>query len=117
LKQVRHYYANPVALAAARAGTRLPDGIGDPHRGLHGEARRPPRLAKGPDGIYIPNQLAVLFGDGARRGLGRDIPEILRNEDWNYAAFTPQGQPRPRSTTPSASRATSRRTTSTTPSR
>jgi len=28
-------------------------------------------------------------------GWGKDIPEILRNEDWNYAVFTPEKKPRP----------------------
>jgi len=29
-------------------------------------------------------------------GWGQDIREILRNGDWNYAAFLPDGAPRPR---------------------
>jgi hypothetical protein len=28
-------------------------------------------------------------------GWGKDIPEMLRNEDWNYAAFQTTKQPRP----------------------
>ena len=28
-------------------------------------------------------------------GWGRDIPEMLRNDDWNYAAFTPEKKMRP----------------------
>jgi hypothetical protein len=28
-------------------------------------------------------------------GWGKDIPEMLRNGDWNYAQFTPDKQPRP----------------------
>ena len=28
------------------------------------------------------------MGRGA--GWGQEIPEILRNEDWNYAVFTPE---------------------------
>jgi hypothetical protein len=28
-------------------------------------------------------------------GWGKEIPEMLRNEDWNYAVFTTAGQPRP----------------------
>jgi len=27
-------------------------------------------------------------------GWGRDIPDMLRNEDWNYAAFAPDKQMR-----------------------
>ena len=28
-------------------------------------------------------------------GWGKDIPEMLRNEDWNYAVFTTDKQHRP----------------------
>lgn len=96
LKQVRHYYANPTAVAAAKAGARLPDGsvILTEVSSVKLDDRLD--LAKGPDGIYIPNQLLFYSVMARGAGWGRDIPEILRNEDWNYAAFTPQGQPRPR---------------------
>jgi hypothetical protein len=32
---------------------------------------------------------------GARRGWGSNIPNMLRNEDWNYAIFTTAKQHRP----------------------
>lgn len=96
LKQVRHYYANAVALEAARVGKRLPDGaiILTEVSSVKLDDRLD--LAKGPDGIYIPSQLVFYSVMARGAGWGRDIPEILRNEDWNYAAFTPQGQLRPR---------------------
>ena len=37
--------------------------------------------------------MAVLHRDGA--GWGKDIPDMLRIEDWNYAAFTTAMQHRP----------------------
>jgi len=96
LKQVRHYYANPIALAAAKGGGRLPDGsvILTEVSSVKLDDRLD--LAKGPDGIYVPNQLLFYSVMSRGAGWGKDIPEILRNEDWNYAAFTPQGQLRPR---------------------
>ena len=96
LKQVRHYYANAVALEAARAGKPLPDGsmILTEVSSVKLDDRLD--LAKGPDGIYIPNQLVFYSVMQRGAGWGREIPEILRNQDWNYAAFTPQGQLRPR---------------------
>jgi cytochrome c553 len=96
LKQVRHYYANPIALAAARAGARLPDGAVILTEVSSVKLDDRLELAKGPDGIYIPNQLVFYSVMARGAGWGKDIPEILRNEDWNYAAFTPQGQLRPR---------------------
>ena len=96
LKQVRHYFANPVALEAARAGKRLPDGavLLSEVYSVKLDDRLDP--AKGPDGIFVPNQLLFYSVMARGPGWGRDIPEILRNEDWNYAAFAPSGEARPR---------------------
>jgi hypothetical protein len=32
---------------------------------------------------------------GRAAGWGKDIPELLRNEDWNYAVYTPEKMVRP----------------------
>jgi cytochrome c553 len=96
LKQVRHYYANPVALEAARAGKALPDGAILLSEVYSVKLDERLDLAKGPDGIYVPNQLLFYSVSARGAGWGRDLPEILRNEDWNYAAFARDGQPRPR---------------------
>ena len=96
LKQVRHYYANPAALAAAKAGARLPDGSIILSEVYSVKLDDRLDLAKGPDGIYVANQLLFYSVMARGAGWGDDIPEILRNEEWNYAAFTPDGQPRPR---------------------
>lgn len=96
IKQVRHYYANPVAIEAARAGKPLPDGsilLAEVYSAKLDERLEP---AKGPDGIFIPNQLVFYSVMQRGAGWGREIPTILRNEDWNYAAFAPDGKLRPR---------------------
>ena len=95
LKQVRVYYANPIALRAAKAGTRLPDGSVILSEVSTVKLDDRLDLAKDANGIYVPNQL--LFYSVMARGerWGRDIPGMLRNEDWNYAAFNPNGQSRP----------------------
>jgi cytochrome c553 len=95
LKQVRHYYANPVALQAARTGKRLPDGailLTEVYSAKLDSTLEP---AKGSDGLYVPSQLLFYSVMARGSGWGKDIPDILRNEDWNYAAFTPARQPRP----------------------
>jgi len=96
LKQVRHYYANPVALQAARSGKRLPDGAILLSEVYSVKLDAMLDLAKGSDGIFVPNTLLFYSVSARGAGWGRDIPGMLRNEDWNYAAFTPAGQPRPR---------------------
>jgi cytochrome c553 len=96
LKQVRHYYANPVALEAAKAGRKLPDGAILLAEVYTVKLDDKLDLAKGPDGIYVPNQLVFYSIMQRGAGWGKDVPEILRNEDWNYAAYAPDGKLRAR---------------------
>jgi cytochrome c553 len=95
LKQVRHYYANPVAVRAVKNGTKMPAGAVILTEVYTVKLDDRLDLAKGSDGIYVPNQL--LYYSVMERGeqWGKDLPLILRNEDWNYAAFLPSGNPRP----------------------
>ena len=93
--QLRHYYANPAALQAARSGARLPDGailLTEVY-----SVKLDPKLepVKGSDGLYVPNQLLFYSVMARGPGWGKDIPDMLRNEDWNYGAFTSAGLPRP----------------------
>ena len=94
-RQVRYYFANDVALQAAKAGKSLPDGsvlLAEVYSAKL-DAEKKPIL--GADGFFVPDQL-VAYGAMARdAGWGKDIPEMLRNENWNYAAFTAAKQPLP----------------------
>ncbi len=42
----------------------------------------------GTDGFYDPDQLLRYTAMEREVGWGDDIPELLRNENWNYAIFT-----------------------------
>jgi hypothetical protein len=44
---------------------------------------------KGADGNLVPDKLAFIAAMARHAGWGKDIPEILRNGDWNYAALNP----------------------------
>lgn len=87
-RQVRRYYANAVAARAAREGRRLPDGS------LLLIEVYAPKLGRdledmiGPDGTYVPGTLLQYRVMARGPGWGKDMPPILRNEDWNYAVFT-----------------------------
>src|SRR6266702_1633368 len=86
-KQVRYYYANKTAVAAAKAGKPLPDGSV-----LFAEvyAAKP-----GADGNFAAEKLVAYTAMAREAGWGKDIPEMLRNENWNYAVFTTDKQHRP----------------------
>ena len=43
----------------------------------------------GEDGHYRRAELAFYTAMGTGEGWGDEIPEILRNGDWNYAVFAP----------------------------
>ena len=87
--QVRYLYANDVALAAARDGKPLPDGsflVLEVYTPKLDDQKKPVR---GADGNLVPDKLSFITAMARQAGWGKDIPEILRNSDWNYAAFNP----------------------------
>jgi cytochrome c553 len=94
-RQVRHYFANPAAVQAAREGRPLPDGsvlFAEVHSARLDADKKP---VTGADGFYEPDQLLFYTAMARDAGWGRDFPAMLRNEDWNYAVFTLAKQPRP----------------------
>ena len=94
-KQVRYYYANKAAVAAARAGKSLPDGsvlFAEVYAAKLGADGKP---VVGTDGFFVADKLVVYTAMARDAGWGKDIPEMLRNENWNYAIFTTDKQHRP----------------------
>jgi cytochrome c553 len=94
-RQVRYYYANDVALKAARAGQPLPDGsvlFAEVYSARLDMDKKP---LSGGDGFFVADQLLFYTAMARNAGWGKDIPEMLRNEDWNYAIFTTAREHRP----------------------
>ncbi|MFL6663757.1 MAG: cytochrome P460 family protein [Rhizobacter sp.] len=94
-RQVRTYWANPVALKAAREGRALPNGsvlFAEVYSAQLDADKKP---VTGADGFFVPDQLVSYTAMARDAGWGRDIPEMLRNEEWNYAVFTAAKQLRP----------------------
>jgi cytochrome c553 len=94
-KQVRIYYANPAALEAAKAGRPLPDGSVLFTEVYSAKLDADKNPVKGADGFYERDQLVLYTAMARDAGWGDDIPEMLRNENWNYAIFTKDKQHRP----------------------
>jgi cytochrome c553 len=94
-RQVRYFYANTVAVAAARAGKPLPDGsvlFAEVYAAKLDTDNKP---VAGPDGFYVADKLLAYTAMASGEGWGDDLPDMLRNADWNYAVFTADKQQRP----------------------
>jgi len=95
MRQVRYYFANKAAAQAAKAGRELPDGsvlFAEVYSAKLGADKKP---VTGPDGFYVPEKLLFYTAMARGAGWGKDIPEMLRNSDWNYAVFTTDKKHRP----------------------
>ena len=94
-RQVRYYYANKAAVAAAKAGKPLPDGsylLAEVYAAKLDADQKP---VMGGDGHFVADKLVVYTAMARDAGWGKDIPEMLRNENWNYAIFTTDKKHRP----------------------
>jgi len=95
INQVRYLYANPVALRAAREGKPLPDGsvlVLEQFAAKLGADRKP---VVGANGFYEPDRFVAYAVMARGPGWGKDIPEMLRNDEWNYAVFNADNKMRP----------------------
>jgi cytochrome c553 len=93
--QVRYYYANKAAAQAAKDGKGLPDGsmlFVEVYAAKLDADKKP---ITGGDGFYAADKLLFYTAMASGAGWGKDIPEMLRNADWNYAVFTTDKQHRP----------------------
>jgi len=87
-------YVNSVGLAAAKAGKPLPDGsaILVVNYAAKLDGNKKPALEK--DGSWAVDKVMSYAGMESRAGWGKDIPELLRNTNWNYGVFGPDKAPR-----------------------
>lgn len=90
-KQVRDLYINPVG-ARTTAGQMFPNQtvmVMELYKAkMDGEA-----LANGPDGKLLKGELAKIFVMAKGEGWGQEVPDNLKNGNWVYSAFGPDGKP------------------------
>ena len=86
-KQVRKYYANAVAVAAARDGVPFPAGSVFLVEVYAAKLDADGKPVVGDDGFYEIEKLNAYTGMEKQAGWGNDFPDLLRNGDWNYALF------------------------------
>ena len=94
-KQVRHYFANAAAMQAAREGRPLPDGSVLLAEVYSAKVDADGKPLLGDDGFFVGDKLVGYTAMSRDTGWGNDIPDMLRNENWNYALFTADKQHRP----------------------
>jgi len=85
--QVKYYYANDKAASAAKAGKPLPDGSAifiEVYAAKRGADKKP---VTGPDGNLTTEKLLAYTAMAREAGWGNEVPEMIRNENWNYAVF------------------------------
>lgn len=91
-QQVRVFYANPEAVTAARAGQPVPDGavlVMEDRKAKVDAAGNPERDATG---RFVPtDEIVGVSVQEKRRGWGEAYAPNVRNGDWEYAAFDPNG--------------------------
>lgn len=88
-EQIAELYANDVALESAQDGPPLDHGsilVMEIYKAKLGEDGQP---VTGDDGRRIKDSLSVIAVMQKEEGWGAQYPPELRNDDWQYAFFTP----------------------------
>jgi cytochrome c553 len=93
-RQVRHFWANDAALEAARGEGPFPPGayfLVEIYAARLDDAGLP---VEGADDHFLEAELLSLSAMEKGVDWGEAVPELLRNDDWRYAVFTPAGERR-----------------------
>lgn len=88
---VRAIYANRDAYEAARAGQPLPSGAVITMEVYKAKLDAQKAPLKDSHGRFIKDDLVSIFVMEKRTGWGADYPPDLRNGEWEYARFLPDG--------------------------
>ena len=94
-KQYRELYAKPEVVKAVRAGKAIPDGTVLAMAVYAAEADEQGNPVKDDKGRFRKGKLTGVSVMEKRSGWGTEYPPELRNGDWEYAAFLPDGAPNP----------------------
>ena len=96
-KQVREIYMNSTGtLASAAAG--FGNGTVFVMENYAAKASPDGTLTTGPDGKLVKGELLRVFVMGKNAGWGQSALEALRNGNWIYSSYLPNGQPGPEDT-------------------
>lgn len=91
-KQYREFYTTPDVLDAVRAGRPVPDGAVIVLAAYAAQVDAAGVPLKDASGRYVKGNLVAVNVQQKKKGHGDDIPASLRNGDWQYQSFTPDGK-------------------------
>lgn len=91
-KQYRELYTSAESLAAVRAGKPIPDGTVLTLAAYMAQVDANGVPLKDANGRFIKGNLAAVNVMQKGKGWGEDIPAAVRNGDWVYQSFTPDGK-------------------------
>jgi Cytochrome P460 len=86
-KQVIKIFANDTALESAKDGAPLESGSVIVMEVYKAELDANEQPVTGPDGLFVPGELAAITVMETRTGWGADYPDEWRNDEWEFAAF------------------------------
>lgn len=92
-KQVRDIYASPDAAKAAKAGKPLPSGTVIAMEVYRAKLDDKGEPLKDANGRFLKGDMFGIFVMEKRTGWGAEYGDDLRNGEWEYSRFTPDGKP------------------------
>jgi plastocyanin len=91
-KQYREFYGPPEAVQAAREGKPIPYGTVLTLAAYAAKLDAAGVPVKDANGRFIKDRLVAVNSMQKGMGYGTDIPAAIRNGDWIYQSFTPDGK-------------------------
>jgi hypothetical protein len=91
IKEVREIFANPESIKAARAGEALPSGTTLTMVHFKARVSEKGELLRDPNGRLVKGDVDRIGVMEKRTGWGAEYPEEIRNGEWEYALFKPDG--------------------------
>jgi plastocyanin len=91
-KQYREFYTTPDVIEAVRAGKPIPDGAVITLAAYMAEVDANGVPLKDANGRFVKGKLAAVNVQQKKKGFGDDIPASIRNGDWQYQSFSPDGK-------------------------
>jgi len=91
-KQYREFYTSADVVKAVREGKPIPDGAVITLAAYAAKLDADGKPIKDAGGRFIKDKLVAINPMQKKAGWGADIPASIRNGDWIYQSFTPDGK-------------------------